>query len=298
MHSNREVRIDSVQVTDWVNEMQEAARSKKSKIKPVIYPIFQEAKEYLSDGQWIAKFEQASRGKFPPKITYHNQRLSKKGQKHVYLDIPNDPREAKDRILGFFMAHSPRPDFVNETAALPDAPALDPITWGKVSKKTRDALKSYYIIDQKIAHKLNKRELGQLRQILNFGLVNRIFHKDTVHVHNKRIVAIEGLLWDDDKRQYYIEPELLKNNLARPCTKYRESDLFDNIPSKDTIPQFGLRLNKYLESLDRKRKEAHKHLDSPFLGYQVQVEGKSNFDITEEDLDECEEEFEVVDEFE
>lgn len=302
------VHIDSIGVNAWASEMQEAARTKKSKVKPVIYPIFQEVKELVTDPIWINKLEQASRGKFPPKIAYHNQRLSKKGQKQVYVDLPYDAREARDKIMGFFMAHSPQYDMVPEvisgtgtaTPAAPE-PEEETITWAKANKKVQEALKCYFITDQKDKNKLNRRELAQLRQLLNFGLVNRIFNKNTITVFNKRITHIEGLHWNPTTRQYFIDEEIAvasgTSHLTRAPSKYRESSLLDDIPSKDTIPQFSARLNKYLDSLERKLRQAQRQASSPFLGYQVQIEGQGDFDITEEEIDEDEIEEEIDEDF-
>ena len=65
------------------------------------------------------------------------------------------------------------------------------------------------------------------------------------------IQSVEGLLWNNESRRFYINPDL-KPNTTRTYTRNKDGPAAVDPSQKDMVPQFGFKWNKYIESLDKK----------------------------------------------
>ena len=127
----------------------------------------------------------------------------------------------------------------------------DKLTWGDINKKVQECMLSYYIMDMKNIMTLNKLQIDQLRQTIKLGISNKFFGKHNIMVENNRIFSIDGLLWNNDCKNFYINPEL-KPKVMRTYIRKKNiaSDIENN--QKDSIPQFNIKWEKYVEALDKK----------------------------------------------
>ena len=92
------------------------------------------------------------------------------------------------------------------------------LVWEGASKKVQECLVSYYVMDMKNVMGLTSGQTEQLRQIIKTGLHNKIFNKTNIRMENNRIFSINGLLWYDQNKSFYINPEL-KPTITRSYTK-------------------------------------------------------------------------------
>ena len=58
---------------------------------------------------------------------------------------------------------------------------------------------------------LKNREVEQLRQSIILGIYNKFFGKHNISITNNYIHSIEGLLWNEADRVFYIDPRLSPN---------------------------------------------------------------------------------------
>lgn len=254
------IAISTVDFNSWTLESSnEKTLPKTRKIRGVkeVLPgnkIFAECAKVITDPFWIEKFNNASYGKMPTKCFYNEGTLSyRKGAKNISLQIPINPHEAAPKCIEFFRSN------VGIFSPLDQQIALDlqqertmlvkeELKWENASKKVQENLISHYINDMKIIMSLSNDETEQLRQTIKNGVGNKIFCKASIKLINSRINSIDGLLWNDKDKIFYINPEL-KPKITRSYGKKKE---VNEIIHKDSVPQFGLKWNKYVESLDKK----------------------------------------------
>ena len=110
---------------------------------------------------------------------------------------------------------------------------------------------SHYVVRMKELMNLSNMEMEQLRQTIRLGISDKYFGKHNIHVERNRIHSVEGLLWNNEKREFFINPEL-KPNSTRTYTRNKGGGSVVDPSEKDMIPQFGVKWGKYVESLDRK----------------------------------------------
>lgn len=254
------IAISTVDFSNWTLEApNEKTLPKTRKIRGVkeVLPgnkIFAECAKATTDPFWIEKFTNASYGKMPPKCFYNEGILSyRKGAKNITLQIPINPYEAAPKCIEFFRSNvgifSPLDqqiaiDLQHERTML----VKEELKWENANKKVQENLISYYINDIKIVMSLNNDQAEQLRQTIKNGIAVKTFCKASINLTNNRINSIDGLLWNDKDKIFYINPEL-KPKISRSYGKKKENN---EIIHKDSVPQFGVKWNKYVESIDKK----------------------------------------------
>ena len=207
----------------------------------------------------IEKFNNAAIGKFPTKFSFHDGSLTfKKGVKFLTLEVSNNPYEAAPACIEFFHANggifSPLDE--QNTVELQQARVRevinqDKLTWGNANKKIQENILCYYIDDMKALMKLDNAEGEQLREVINLGIATKHFGKHNINIVGNRVHTIEGLLWNNEARNFYINPSLVPIT-TRTYDRKSTGQVTVEHSQKDTIPQFGARWNKYLETLDKK----------------------------------------------
>lgn len=254
--------ISTVDIDAWMNEpvIQAPIRTRKARgVKEIIHKIFSDCAVAIQDPFWIDKFNTAAIGKFPHKFSFHDGILThRKGTKCSVLEVPNNPYEAAPACMEFFRAHggifSPADEQSSLELQYTRAHAVltqQQLTWADANKKVQDCMLSYYITDMKKLMTLKDTETEQLRQTIRLGIANKYFGKHNIRVENNRIHSIQGLLWNDQTRSFYIDPEL-KPKTTRSYTRKKDGPAAVDPAQKDTIPQFGVKWRKYMESLDKK----------------------------------------------
>jgi len=254
--------ISTVDFDSWTNEpiVQAPQRSRKTRgTKEIVNKIFADCAAVTQDPFWVDKFNNAAMGKLPNKFNFHDGILTyKKGAKHNSIEVPNNPYEASHACMEFFRSnggifspideqHSLELQYMRAHAVLNQ----QQLTWADANKKVQECLLSYYVTDMKNIMGLTNTELEQLRQTIRLGIANKYFGKHNIRVENNRIHSIAGLLWNNDTRTFYINPEL-KPSTTRTYTRKKTGPPAIDPSQKDMIPQFGLKWGKYIESLNKK----------------------------------------------
>ena len=254
--------ISTVNFDSWMNEpiVQAPQRARKTRgVKEVIHKIFSDCAAATQDPFWVDKFNTAAIGKFPHKFSFHDGVLTyRKGAKCENLEVSCNPYEAAPACMEFFRGHGGIFSPIDEQNSLElqyaRAHAVltqQQLIWADANKKVQDSMLSYYVMDMKTLMTLSDSEVEQLRQTIRLGIANKYFGKHNIRVENNRIFSIDGLLWNNQTRVFYINPEL-KPSTTRSYSRKKDGPPAVDPSQKDTIPQFGIKWRKYMESLDKK----------------------------------------------
>src|SRR5690606_29760713 len=79
------------------------------------------------------------------------------------------------------------------------------ITKWNVSIKVQDTLINQFSNKLKIYYGLNDAQREQLLSTIKQGVVTRYFGKNNIHIENNMIVQIEGLIFNEDTKQFSID---------------------------------------------------------------------------------------------
>lgn len=231
--------------------------NKKRDVKQITHKIFAESLKLITDPFWIDIFTAASLNQFPPKFSYADGILTyKKGTRNQHLDVSQNPSEAVPACMEFFRINgglfSPLDiKTANDLQLVRLQEPTPPLTWGSANKKLQECLLSNYVIYMRELMGLSKLEMDKLKQVITLGTINKYFGKHNIHVDNNRIFSIEGLLWDNEKRDFYIDPNL-KPNITRSYSRNKDTGPSVDPSEKDMIPTFTGKWDKYVDSLDKK----------------------------------------------
>lgn len=253
--------ISTVDFDSWSNQPVSQAPMKTRKTrgaKEVVHKIFTECALVTQDPFWVDKFNTAAMGKLPSKFTYHDGVITyRKGAKCHTLEVSGNPHEAASACMEFFRSNggifspSDEQHSLELQYARSHAVSTQQLTWADANKKVQECMLSYYVMDMKASMTLKDNEVEQLRQTIRLGISNKYFGKHNIRVESNRIHSIEGLLWNDVTREFYINPEL-KPNSTRSYTRKKDGPSAIDPSQKDTVPQFAIKWKKYIESLDKK----------------------------------------------
>jgi len=254
--------ISTVDFDSWMNEpvAQVPQRNRKIRgVKGIVNKIFADCAAAIQDPFWIDKFTNASMGKFPPKFSFHDGILTyRKGAKSMSLEVSNNPYEAAYACMEFFRSNGGIFSPIDQQNSLElqyaRAHAVltqQQLTWGDSNKKVQECLLSYYVMDMKKIMSLSDIEVVQLRQTIRLGIANKYLGKHNIKVENNRIQSIDGLLWNNEARNFYISQDL-KPTTTRTYTRKKDGPAAIDPSQKDMIPQFGVKWRKYIENLDKK----------------------------------------------
>lgn len=254
--------ISTVDLNSWMNEpiVQAPQRSRKARgVKEVVNKIFADCAGVINDPFWIEKFNLAAIGKFPQKFSFHDGALVyRKGAKCHSIDVSNNPYEAAYACMDFFRSHGGIFSPMDEQHSLAlqydrahAAQTQKQLTWGDANKKMQECMLSHYIMNMKELMGLSDSEVEHLRQTIRLGIANKYFGKHNIRVDNNRIHSIEGLLWNNETRTFYLHPEL-KPIAARSYSRNKDGPAAVDPSQKDMVPQFVVKWNKYVESIGKK----------------------------------------------
>lgn len=254
--------VSNIDLDTWMTQQTAPAvtRSKKTRaVKEIVNKIFSDCALVTNDPFWKDKFTTAAIGKLPRGFSFHDGFLfHKKGAKTQQIEVSNNPYEAAPACAEFFRIHggifSPSDEQISLELQYARSQAVltqEKLTWANSNKKIQEALISHYVETMKKTMQLNNLEMEQLRQTIKLGIANKFFGKDNIDVQGNRIFLINGLLWNNDKRIFYIDPSL-KPALTRNYTRNKDGPPPLDPSQKDMIPQFGVKWQKYIEIIEKK----------------------------------------------
>lgn len=246
------VSITTVNFNSWANTpvVAAVAKSKKTRVKEIINPIFAECAKITEDNFWVEKFNLAAVGKFPANFYYHDNTLTyRKGAKNNKIVLSSNIGEAAFAFMNFLRTNKSIFSPSDEQSTLDtqfnrvSLSNVETLTWEIASKKIKECLISYFIVDMTTMMNLTLDQTNQLREIIQTGIFLNLFDKNNITLNNNRIFSISGLLYDPVNKIFYIDP-----NLAPSTTRtYTKKKVTNNAP-KDTIPQFDIKWQKYINS--------------------------------------------------
>lgn len=227
--------------------------------KEVIHKIFAECATAIDDPFWIEKFNLASYGKFPSKFSYNDGTLIyRKGAKSTALELPANKYEAAELCMNFFRSNGGIFSELDQQYSLQvqydrsqDVATQGPLVWEKLNKKMQECVLSYYVTGMKSVMDLKEKEVDQLLQTLHQGIKTKVFGKDNIHMEQDRIKSIDGLLWNNGERYFFINPEM-KPGITRNYNRKKDAVATSASNVKDMMPQFSAKWNKYTETLNKK----------------------------------------------
>jgi hypothetical protein len=254
--------ISTVNFDSWMNEpiVYTPQKTRKTRgTKDIVNKIFSDCAAVTTDPFWIDKFTNAAMGKLPHKFSYHDGSLTfRKGAKCHSLEVSHNPYEASHACMEFFRVNggifSPMDEqnsMVLQYSRAHDVSTQQQLTWGDSNKKVQECMLSYYVTDMKNIMKLSNTEVEQLRQTIRLGIGNKYFGKHNIRIENNRMHTITGLLWNNETKIFYIDPDL-KPITTRTYVRKKDGCSTVDAGQKDMVPQFGLKWTKYVESLDAK----------------------------------------------
>ena len=255
--------ISTINYDTWMNDpiVTPSPKGKKGRpAKEIINPIFHQFAEQTDDPFWKNKLASAAIGKFPPKFSYHDGILNfKRGARTVSIELTNLEENGLHECLEFFRGNggifSPMDEKVcvqsrqNKAILNEERP---PLEWSKINKKIKECLVSYYVTNLTKNMELSPNESSQLLKVIRCGISYKLFGKHNIKLTDTKIYKIDGLLWDNEKRLFYIDPTLTPIS-SRGSSKQSNTDNLDTpIIEKDRIPQFSTKWAKYIDLLDKK----------------------------------------------
>lgn len=244
---NTNVTVTTVTFDSWINESTVQTKKKNQNAPPVIYKVFEECSKVVNDPFWINKFKDAMIGKFPSRFSFRDGVLIyRKGSKNQTLEIPQDIREAAYKCIEFFKINggifSPLDE--QKSLELQNQNSKIELKWNS-SKKIQQMLLDYYYEQVKSSLNLSYKEVKQLKETVQIGIINKYFNKNNICIENNRITNIEGLLWDSENHIFYIDP-IIKSR----STKYKRRNI--ESAQKDVITEFIIKWKKYIELINNK----------------------------------------------
>lgn len=286
--------VSTISLDSWMNDTSSSnIKGKKTKSnKAVIHRIFADCAAVIDDPFWIEKFTEASQGKFPQKFAYRDNKLLYKRAARIFdINVSSSPYEAAYQCMEFIRKHgciySPEDEQLQlqrQCDRQADAQLnYVELTWETAGKRTQDALISYYVLSMEEMMGLSATETKQLRQTIKLAIFSKTLGNHNIVVENKRIFKIDGLLFDGQKRVFYINAEL------KPASSRKSSKSKDEVvvaSQKDTVPQFASGWLKFIESMNQ-RVQANSRRNRAVIIYQpngVHTPSTSSFDQMSTDV--------------
>lgn len=245
--------ISTADITSWLNAPSAAPiKPKRTRTtKTVDHKIFQACSEIVTDPFWREKFRLASIGKFPPKFSFHENVLSyKKGNRSQSVTLSIDPAVAAATAIDFFHSKGGIFSHQDEQNAIKfqsqQSTEIDePLTWSGANKKVQETLIVYYVKNIRAVMNLSDSEADQLLRLIRWGISGKFFGNQNIVILGTRIQSITGLLWNPEKRVFYIDPTL-KPISTRSCSKSSTA-----VVNKD-LPRFSYKWENYLSRFDKR----------------------------------------------
>ena len=181
----------------------------------VIFPIFEECKNFTLDSFWRDEFSKLACNKFPPGMRYdslhHNIILKTEGKKTEVLALPeNNPSEAFQVVMkilkGRYDMRSSR-DLKVQKKAIEDAMKKRDIDLNCEFKNIKprhlkDHLIMEYLLKLKQTYLLTNTEFKHLVSVVQLGFQFKSLTPGDVNYADGVVSGIEGLVYDEKRRRF------------------------------------------------------------------------------------------------
>lgn len=190
---------------------------KHNKNRSVVYPHFEDMKEFNDNSYWNDQLTKFSRGIFPRNFKYYNEVLHYKTKKNIKIgkqeySVDSDDLEKSFQELKLFLedkgilstlerVEKSLIDFKEEDD--------DMNSWRwQDFKSNQILLQEEYINRLSEEYDLDEKGKAKLESIISFGVSSGIFGNNSIFISEAKIEKIEGLLWDDEEEKFYISSKI------------------------------------------------------------------------------------------
>ena len=254
----------------WKKKPEPAVTDKKRKktLRPIINPIFEKCANLTEDKFWQTLFMDCARGKFPRGFTFKNGLITyKKGSKSFKLEISDSPAAAYSATMNFLqtvagiMSVTDRQKLqkLEEEKLLTELEKENDITWKQVrTEKLKDILINEFIKDLATKMNFNEEENKELTTTVKKGFILKYFGSNNVKMKDGKIIEIEGLIYNEETKEYEIDEDYVQAKSIRKSNKL-------GIEKGEDKPMINFMelWTKYLENLSNKRvKKLHSYSSS------------------------------------
>ena len=208
--------------------------------KPIIYPIFDEAKNYIDDEYWVTLLENASRGKFPARgIKFINSALVLKKSNRIFRsEFMEDKETTAEKFIGFISKHTGRYSD-NQIVELSESKDIRRnVTFPNIVRNPR--LRNLFISDY---INENFSDISRKKKLILLSLIRYCFSKRVINASNSGIengkLYINILNTTDDGNFYISDRNYFKsiNNTINQARKrnVRNRDPLENHTMKKSF---------------------------------------------------------------
>jgi len=231
--------------------------NRKPKVSKVLYPIFEKCHDLTPDKYWKDVFMSASLGKMPRSFYYKNGIITYRKRRGHSLVVSDDPLEALHSCIEFFqktagmMSETDQRKNVSQVDAdMDDTSNLFGCEWSDIKKdKVRVALIDDYV--ERVSDELgyNQEERDKFITLIRKAFLFKCFDKNNVVFEDGKVTAIEGLLFDDENNNYYVDPSLKEKRLR--SIKHPTGLGLDHYEDKSSI-YIIKEWEKFLDTMEKK----------------------------------------------
>lgn len=264
--------INVIDFNSWINDDPIIVpKNKKAKNKKkVIYPIFMELNQVVTDPFWNKKFNLWAHGKIPKFFTVTQPDVSltipttinykKMSHEASYVYNPlitlNENAASCIQFFKTFGGFYSKTDEYNSSKDDKDDidesfEAVILTQWTQFDKKAQELMVKEYVNGMVKLLSLSHKESQLLLQTIRLAFSAKTFNKNNIKIeHNTsyKLIDINGLLWDAEKRLFKIEYTLSKKESD-------DHDIEDADLAKDSVTQYQSKINKYYEMYEKKYKK-------------------------------------------
>lgn len=270
-----EYSVTSIDFNTWFTEDQNVKvvpKNKKQKTKKkILYPIFMEFSAISTDIFWTKKFNLWATGKLPKFFSINENVLTYNKNSAVECIFDQDVNTNMKACIKFFKIYGGLfskkdendVDEDEETSSDPTSELTEPEpkTWSQFDKKSQELMLKNYTNDLTEVMSLTTKESSLLLQTLRLAVSAKNFNKNNITIDQGKITDIKGLLYDSSNKLFKIDytisnaKVIIKKKDLEDSEESSDSDTYVSELTKDMIPQFGQKINKYYELYDKKYKK-------------------------------------------
>ncbi len=198
--------------------------------KPIIYPIFDEAKNYINDEYWVTLLENASRGKFPARgIKFINNALVLKRSNRIFRsEFMDDKETTAEKFIEFISKHTGRYSD-NQIVELSESKDIRRnVTFPDIAAnpRLRNLFVSDYIED-------NFSDISRRERLRLLSLIKYCFSKKVINISNSGIE--NGKLYIDvlkttDNGNFYISSRDYMKSVNDTINRMRKRNVRNRDP--------------------------------------------------------------------
>ena len=213
--------------TNTGEQKQDDKKSRKhSKNRSIIYPLFEDMKEFNDNSYWNDQLTKFSRGIFPRNFKYYNDVLHYKSKKKTkngnqeYTIDETDLKQSFQELKTFLEDKGILSTLERSEKSLIDfkeeEERIEDWEWKEFKPHNRILLREEFLDQLSDEYDLDKKGRVSLESVVRFGISSGIFDTHSIIMNDGKINSIEGLEWDDDRERFFISRKL-------PLPKFQSS---------------------------------------------------------------------------